>query len=82
MIIRQHLITEANPGIGQPVHPHRRTFLGGALGALLASSPARVMAEDTDAPSNPFIPPGFRSVFHYTCSGASSRDFAHRSSQR
>jgi hypothetical protein len=38
----------------QPSHPHRRTFLGGALGALLGS-PRRVLAEDTDAPSNPFI---------------------------
>ena len=38
----------------QPVHPHRRTFIGGALGALFAS-PVRMLAEDTDAPSNPFI---------------------------
>jgi hypothetical protein len=54
MIIKHRLITDANPGIEQPVHPHRRTILGGALGALLASR-GRVMAEDTDAPSNPFI---------------------------
>jgi len=42
-----------------PRNKQRRTFIGGALAALLASpllvSPRRVMAEETDAPSDPFI---------------------------
>jgi len=38
----------------EPVNPRRRTFLGGAMAALLASQ-GRAIAEDTDAPSNPFI---------------------------
>jgi hypothetical protein len=38
----------------QPKTTHRRTFLGGAMAALLASQ-GRAIAEDTDAPSNPFI---------------------------
>src|ERR1700680_1534474 len=55
MTTNQSLIRQPNPTIGQyTTHPHRRTFLGGALGALLASQ-GRVLAEDTDAPNNPFI---------------------------
>ena len=46
---------ETMPGNGQELsNKHRRTFIGGALAALLAS-PRRLMAEDTDAPNNPFI---------------------------
>src|ERR1700680_5116766 len=55
MTTNQSLIRQPNPTIGQyTTNPHRRTFLGGALGALLASQ-GRVLAEDTDAPNNPFI---------------------------
>ena len=55
MNTNQSLIRQPDSTSGeQHVHPHRRTFLGGAMAALLAS-PARMKAEDTDTPSNPFI---------------------------
>jgi hypothetical protein len=38
----------------EPVNLKRRTLIGGAMAALLASQ-GRAIAEDTDAPSNPFI---------------------------
>jgi hypothetical protein len=53
VILRRTNIRAAVTG-QQPIHPHRRTFLGGALGALLAS-PWRVRGEDTDVPNDPFI---------------------------
>jgi hypothetical protein len=55
MITKQALIDRTKSGNGQqPIHPHRRTFLGGALGALFAS-PRRVMADNEGTPNDPFI---------------------------
>jgi hypothetical protein len=55
MTTKQALIGRTKSGNGsQPIHPHRRTFLGGALGALLAS-PGRMLAEPGALPNNPFI---------------------------
>jgi len=55
MTTNQALIRQPNPTIGQQsTNPHRRTFLGGALGALHASQ-GQVMADDRDVPNNPFI---------------------------
>lgn len=55
MTTNQSLIRQPDSTIGQqPTNLHRRTFLGGALGALLAS-PARMLADDKDSPNNPFI---------------------------
>jgi len=55
MTTKQALIDRTKFGNGQqPVQPHRRTFLGGALGALLAS-PGRMLGEPGALPNNPFI---------------------------
>ncbi|HXA64624.1 MAG TPA: hypothetical protein VNV82_05710 [Bryobacteraceae bacterium] len=55
MITKQALINRTKCGNGQQLlHPHRRTFLGGALGALIAS-PGRLLAEPGALPNNPFI---------------------------
>jgi hypothetical protein len=55
MTTNQVLVNRSTPGTGQELtNKQRRTFIGGALAALLAS-PGRVLAEDTDTPNNPFI---------------------------
>ncbi len=55
MSTNQALIHQPNPTTGQqPINTQRRTFIGGALAALLAS-PGRVVADERDAPSDPFI---------------------------
>ena len=53
MILRRPRIRAAVTG-QQPIHPHRRTFLGGALGAFLAS-PLRMVAAPGALPNDPFI---------------------------
>ena len=48
-------LVSTTPGGGQePTNNRRRTFIGGALGALLSSS-GRVIAKGTAAPNDPFI---------------------------
>jgi hypothetical protein len=48
-------ITHAEPGSGpEPINKPRRTFIGGAVAALLASS-TRAMADDESTPNDPFI---------------------------
>jgi hypothetical protein len=56
MITNQALTNESKSGNGQePTNIQRRTLIGGALAALLAS-PVRLMAEENDGrPNNPFI---------------------------
>jgi hypothetical protein len=57
MITSQALTNQSKSGNGQePANIQRRTLIGGALAALLASS-VRVMAEEKDGrrPNNPFI---------------------------
>jgi hypothetical protein len=55
MTTNQASIRQLNlSNLQQPTTTHRRTFLGGAMAALLASQ-GRAIAEDTDAPSDPFI---------------------------
>jgi hypothetical protein len=55
MITDQALIDKSKHGRGQePTNKQRRTFIGGALTALLASS-RRIMADDEGAPNDPFI---------------------------
>ena len=55
MITNQGLLNQSRPGSGQePTNKQRRTFIGGALAALLSSS-GRLKAEETDVPSDPFI---------------------------
>ena len=56
MITNQVLINQSKSGSGQePTNKQRRTFISGALAALLAS-PGRVMAEEeTEVLNNPFI---------------------------
>jgi hypothetical protein len=56
MITNQALINQSKSGNGQePTNIQRRTLIGGALAALLAS-PVRLMAEENDGrPNNPFI---------------------------
>jgi hypothetical protein len=56
MIPNKVLVNQSMPGSGQePTNKQRRTFIGGALAALLAS-PGRAMAEeDTEVLNNPFI---------------------------
>jgi hypothetical protein len=55
MTTNESLINQSKLGSGQePINKQRRTLIGGALAALLAS-PRAIMAEDTDAPNNPFI---------------------------
>jgi hypothetical protein len=56
MITNQALTNESKSGNGQePNNIQRRTLIGGALAALLAS-PVRLMAEENDGrPNNPFI---------------------------
>ena len=60
MITKQSLINRSKLGGGQePSNKQRRTFIGGAAAALLASpllAPLqRVMAKQTDKPNDPFI---------------------------
>jgi hypothetical protein len=60
MITRQASISASKLGSGQePSNKQRRNFIGGSLAALAASpllvSPRRAMAEEKDAPNNPFI---------------------------
>ena len=55
MITNESLVAQSKPDSGQePTNKGRRTFIGGALGALLAS-PGRVLAKDADTPNDPFI---------------------------
>jgi hypothetical protein len=55
MITNQILTSQSKSGGGQkPTNTKRRTFIGGTLAALIAS-PRRMMADDTDAPGDPFI---------------------------
>jgi hypothetical protein len=56
MITNQALTNQSKSGNGQePSDIQRRTLIGGALAALLAS-PVRLMAEENDGrPNNPFI---------------------------
>jgi hypothetical protein len=56
MITNQALTNESKSGNGQePTNIQRRTLIGGALAAMLAS-PVRLMAEENDGrPNNPFI---------------------------
>ena len=56
MITSQALTNQSKSGNGQePTNIQRRTLIGGALAALLAS-PVRLMAEENDGrPNNPFI---------------------------
>jgi hypothetical protein len=55
MITNQTFIDRSRPGSAQaPANRHRRTFIGGALAALLASS-RRIMADDEGTPGDPFI---------------------------
>lgn len=55
MIGNHLLINESKPRSGpEPFNKQRRTFIGGAIGALLASS-KRVMADDESNPNDPFI---------------------------
>jgi hypothetical protein len=56
MITNQALTNQSKSGNGQePTNIQRRTLIGGALAALLAS-PVRLMAEENDGrPNNPFI---------------------------
>ena len=56
MITNQALANQSKSGNGQePSNIQRRTLIGGALAALLAS-PVRLMAEENDGrPNNPFI---------------------------
>jgi hypothetical protein len=55
MITNQVLTNQIKPGSRQePTKIERRTLLGGALAAILASS-GRVMAEVRDEPNDPFI---------------------------
>jgi hypothetical protein len=59
MITHEPWTTQSKPGNGQkPTNTQRRTLIGGAIGgamAALLSSSGRVMAEETAAPSDPFI---------------------------
>ena len=55
MIENHLLINENKAGSGpEPINRQRRTFIGGAVGALLASS-QWAMADDESYPNNPFI---------------------------
>ena len=55
MTTKEALITRAEPGSGpQSINKPRRTFIGGAVAALLASS-RRVKADDESTPNDPFI---------------------------
>jgi hypothetical protein len=54
MMTNQTLINHPKPGGQEPTNKQRRAFIGGALAALL-SSPGRVMAEEKEAPNDPFI---------------------------
>jgi hypothetical protein len=55
MTTNHALVNQSKSGSGQePTNQGRRAFIGGALGALLAS-PCRVKAEENDFPNNPFI---------------------------
>jgi hypothetical protein len=55
MINNETSIKQIKPGSGLgPINKQRRTFIGGAVAALLASS-GRVMADDEGIPNDPFI---------------------------
>ena len=53
MIMNETLTDQSKLG-QEPINKQRRTLIGGALAALLAS-PRLIMAEDTDVPNDPFI---------------------------
>jgi hypothetical protein len=60
IMIKQSLINRSKgDDRKEPSNKQRRTFIGGSLAAMLVSpllvSPQRVMAEETEAPNNPFI---------------------------
>ena len=55
MITKEALITHAEPGGGpQSINKPRRTFIGGAVAALIATS-RRVKADNEKSPNDPFI---------------------------
>jgi hypothetical protein len=55
MINNETSIKQIKPGSGLgPINKQRRTFIGGAVAALLASS-RRIMADDEGIPNDPFI---------------------------
>jgi hypothetical protein len=53
MVTNETSIKQIKPG-NAPINKQRRTFIGGALAALLAS-PRRVMADNEGTPNDPFI---------------------------